>query len=304
VPRHRTLLLFGFVTLVFGTAFPAIKAGLSHFPPLLFVAARNYLAAALLLGYVGATATDRVPRTRRDWLAVLAGGAFLVGGTGFGFVGQQYIASGVAAVIFSLSPILTGLLAWPLLPAERLSGRDVVGVLVGFLGVAIVLRPDPGALLDPELVGKVLVFTGVSLVALGAVLVRRSQSRLPVPALTAWAMVVGATIQLAAAFGAGESLGAVRVTPTSVATLLYLAAVVGAVGFVSYLSLMDAVGPLKANLTSYLTPVVALAVGRLWLGEQVGATTLLGFLVVVVGFALLERRALAAELARYRTLVR
>ncbi|AGN01376.1 dmt(drug/metabolite transporter) superfamily permease [Salinarchaeum sp. Harcht-Bsk1] len=302
--RVRTLLLFALVTLIFGTAFPAVKAGLAYFPPLLFASIRNYVAGLLLLAYVGATATYRVPVSRADWTAVIAGGAFLIGGVGFGFVGQQYITSGVAAVIFSLSPIVIAVLAWVLLPAERLTGRDYVGVVLGFLGVAIVVRPDPAALLDPELVGKLLVFTGVVVIALGTVLVRRSEPALPVPALTGWAMLLGATLQFCAALAVGESIAAIDVTPAALLTIGYLGLFVGAIGFVSYLTLMGTVGALNANLTTYLTPVVALVVGWAALGEDVAVLTLLGFGVIAAGFAVLQRRELYAELASYRGLYR
>jgi drug/metabolite transporter (DMT)-like permease len=298
--RYRTALVFVGVTLLFGTAFPAVKAGLDFFPPLLFVAARNYLAAVLLLAYVSLTTDYRVPRTRRDWAAVLAGGTFLIGGVGFGFVGQQFITSGVAAIIFSLSPIVTGLLAWVILPAERLGGRDYIAVGLGFLGVAIIVRPDPAALFDPTVVGKVLVFTAVSVVALGTVLIRRSRTTMPVPALTGWSMVVGATIQLGAALALGESLATVRITPLAVATIIYLGVFAGTLGLVGYLVLMNDIGPVKANLVTYLTPVVSLSIGWLFLDERVTLPTLVGFAVIVAGFALLESRALAAELAKYR----
>jgi len=64
------------------------------------------------------------------------------------------------------------------------------------------------------------------------------------------------------------------------------------------------VGALKANLVTYLTPVVALVLGWLLLGERVEAVTLLGFAVIAAGFVLLESRELAAELAKYRSLYR
>ena len=304
VSRVRTLLLFALVTLIFGTAFPAVKGGLDFFPPLLFASMRNYFAGLLLLAYVGATMAYRVPVSRADWRAVIAGGAFLVGGIGFGFVGQQFITSGVAAIIFSLSPIVIALLAWVLLPAERLVGRDYVGVLLGFLGVAIIVRPDPAALLDPTLAGKLLVFTAVSVVALGTVLVRRSDPDMPIPALTGWAMLIGATIQFGVALAIGESVAAIEVTPLALVTIGYLGVFVGAIGFVAYLTLIGTVGALKANLTTYLTPVVALVVGWVTLGEAVQPLTLVGFGVIAAGFAVLQRRELYAELASYRGLAR
>ena len=302
--RTRTIGLFLLVTLLFGTAFPAVKTGLSFIPPLLFAASRSYLAAALLLVYVGATTEYWYPRSRRDVTAVLAGGLFLVGGTGIGFVAQQFITAGVAAIIFSLAPIVTAVLAWPLLPAERLGGRDYLGVLLGFVGIAVVIRPDPASLLDPELVGKLLFFGGLVVVELGAVLVRRSRSSMPIPALTGWAMLLGGTVHVVLALVVGESIANVRLTPLAVAMVVYLSVFIGVFGLVTYLVLMGEVGPLKANLTTYLTPIVALAIGFVLLGESIQFLTLVGFGIIVAGFAILESREIGAELIKYRSLYR
>jgi drug/metabolite transporter (DMT)-like permease len=296
--------LFLLVTLVFGTGFPAVKTGLSFIPPLFFAAARSYLSAVLLLAYVGVTMEYWRPRSRQDWIAVLAGGLFLIGGTGLGFVGQQFITAGVAAIIFSLSPIVTGVLAWALLPEERLEGRDYLGVLLGFVGIAVVIRPDPATLLDPEVVGKLLFFAGVTVVALGTVLVRRSRPTIPVPALTAWAMVIGGTVHVVVATAVGESVASIQPTPLAVTTVVYLGLVVGAVGLVTYLELMGEVGALKASLTTYLTPVVAIGIGWLLLDERIQPVALVGFGIIVAGFALLESREITAELAKYRSLYR
>lgn len=302
--RSRTAGLFLLVTLVFGTGFPAVKTGLLFIPPLFFAAARSYLAAVLLLAYAGATMEYWHPRSQRDWVAVLAGGLLLIGGTGFGFVGQQFITAGVAAIIFSLSPVVTAVLAWALLPAERLGGRDYLGVLLGFAGIAIVIRPNPADLLDPQFVGKVLFFVGMTVVALGTVLVRRSQTTMPVPALTGWAMVVGGTVHVVFAIAAGESVASIQPTPLAVAMVVYLSLFVGAFGLVAYLVLLGKVGALKASLTTYLTPIVALVIGWLLLNEQIQPVALIGFGIIAAGFTLLESREIAAELAKYRSLFR
>jgi len=281
-----------------------VKTGLSFIPPLLFAAARSYLAAALLLVYVGVTTEYWYPRSRRDLTAVFAGGLFLVGGTGIGFVAQQFITAGVAAIIFSLAPIITAVLAWPLLPAERLAGRDYVGVLLGFVGIAVVIRPDPKSLLDPEIVGKLLFFGALVVVELGAVLIRRSRTSMPIPALTAWMMVLGGTVHIVIAFAVGESIASIQPTPLAVAMVIYLSVFVGVFGLVTYLVLMGEVGPLKANLTTYLTPIVALAIGIVLLGESIQPLTLVGFGIIVAGFVLLESREISAELIKYRSLYR
>jgi probable blue pigment (indigoidine) exporter len=304
VSRARSIALFVLITLLFGTAFPAVKTGLAFIPPLLFAASRSYLAAALLLLYVGATTEYWRPRSRRDVTAVLSAGLLLVGGTGIGFIAQQFITAGVAAIIFSLAPIITAVLAWPLLPAERLAGRDYAGVLLGFVGIAVVIRPDPASLLDPELLGKLLFFGGVVVVELGAVLVRRSRAEMPIPALTGWAMLLGGTVHVLFAVALGESVASIDPTPLAAAMVVYLGVFHGVFGLVAYLVLMGDVGPLKANLTTYLTPVVALAIGWVFLAERIQPLTLVGFGIIVAGFALLESREIGAELIKYRSLYR
>jgi drug/metabolite transporter (DMT)-like permease len=177
-------------------------------------------------------------------------------------------------------------------------------VVVGFVGMIVVVRPDPATILDPTVVGKLLFLTGVTIVALGTVLVRRSESGMPIPTLTAWAMVLGGTVHLTFAIAVGESLAQVRPTPLALSLVVYLALVVGAVGFVTFFAIMGEVGALKANLTTYLTPIVALVLGWLLLAEAIQPLTLVGFAIIVAGFALLESREIAAELSRYRTLYR
>jgi probable blue pigment (indigoidine) exporter len=281
-----------------------VKTGLSFIPPLLFAATRSYLASAVLLVYVGVTTEYWYPRSQRDLTAVFAGGLFLVGGTGIGFVAQQFITAGVAAIIFSLAPIITAVLAWPLLPAERLAGRDYAGVLLGFVGIAVVIRPDPASLLEPELFGKLLFFGALVVVELGAVLIRRSRASMPIPALTGWMMMLGGTVHIVIAFAVGESIASIQPTPLAVVMVIYLGVFIGVFGLVTYLVLMGEVGPLKANLTTYLTPIVALAIGVVLLGESIQLLTLVGFGIIVAGFVLLESREISAELIKYRSLYR
>ncbi|WP_227374319.1 DMT family transporter [Haladaptatus halobius] len=298
--RVPTFALFLLVTVLFGTAFPAIEVGLAFLPPLLFAAARYYLSATVLLAYA-VLATDRWrPRTQGDRTAVAAGGVLFIGGTGFTFLGQQFTTGGVASIIVSLSPILTALLGWGLLPDERLSARGFLGVVVGFIGVAIIVDPTPTNLLDQTSVGRLLILIATAVVTLGTVLVRRSHPTLAVPALTGWSMLVGASIQLVIGVALGESPAAVEFEPAAAATVIYLGVFAGAVAFLGYFTLLDRSGALEANLVTYVNPVVALVIGHVLLREPVSVTALVGFLVILVGFALLKNKELVATLSEYR----
>lgn len=300
VSRIRTMGLFFSIVLLFGGAFPAIKRGVADVPPLLFAAGRYYISGTLLLAVALATPGGWRPDARADWLAVGAGGTLMIGGTGLNFVGLQFTTSGVSAIIFGLIPVLTVVLSWVLLPAERASPLGVLGVMVGFAGVAIVVNPGSAAAADAALVGNLLVLAAATSTALGTVLVRRSNPAMGVVPLTGWAMVVGATIQLVLAVALGESVTAIDPSTGAVFALLYLAVFAGGIAFVFYFQLIDQIGPLHVNMTSYLTPVVAVAVGWVLLGEPIPTASIVGLLVILTGFLLLEEHEIAAELARFR----
>lgn len=285
--RSRALAAFLFMGIAFGSAFPAIKAGLADAPPLLFAAARFYLSALLLVGYAALVLREWRPRERADWLAVLAGGVFTIGGAGFLYLGQQYTTSGVAAIIYSLGPVLTVVFAWLLLPTERTSRRGILGVLVGLLGVALVVRPSPDALFALDVLGKALVLVAIVLVTLGSLLIRRSGTHMPAVALTAWALGLGAVLLHAGSLLLGEA-ATVPTTPGFLAILVYLAVVPSGVGFALYFAVIERAGPLQANLVVYVVPVVAVVIGWAWLGETVSPVTLVGFAVVFAGFLVLK----------------
>ena len=271
----------------FGGAFPAIKAGLADAPPLLFAALRYDLAALLLLAYAAFVLGDWRPRRRADWLAVFAGGVLFFGSSGFLYLGQQYTTAGVSAIIYSLGPILTVVFAWALLPAERLSRRALVGVLIGLVGVALVVRPTPEALFSDDFRGKLLVLTAISGVTLGSIGIRRSRSHMPAATTTGLSLALGGAVLHVGSLLSGESQ-AVALTPTFIGSYLYLAVVATTMAFVAYFSLLDRVGPHQANLVVYVVPIVATIVGWVWLGESLPAVTLAGFLVIFGGFLVVK----------------
>jgi drug/metabolite transporter (DMT)-like permease len=144
---------------------------------------------------------------------------------------------------------------------------------------------------------ELLVFAAVLSFALGSVLTRWLDADLPVETMEAWAMLGGAGLMHAASAGLGESVGAIAWTPRAVAALGYLALAASAAGFLIYFVLLDRLGPIEINLVSYVAPVFAALGGVVLLGEALDATTVVGFLVIVAGFAVLKREALWRELS-------
>ncbi|MFB6142324.1 MAG: DMT family transporter [Halorientalis sp.] len=295
--RYRNALLFLALSAFWGSAFMAIKAGLADFPPVLYAAIRYDLASVLMLGYAFYAADRWRPHTRGEWTLVGVGAAFMIAGYQvFLFIGEQHTTSAAAAVIVSLSPILTTAFARVILPDERITLTGAVGMGLGLLGVVVIANPDPSNLLASGVVGKTLVFVAILLFALGSVLTQHIDASLPHETMEAWAMLGGAGIMHLASLGLRESYTTIEWTPRGIAALLYLSVFASAVGFMIYFTLLDRVGPIEINLVSYVAPLFAAVTGYLFLEEVIDLTTAVGFLVVVAGFVLLKREAIASEL--------
>lgn len=290
----RSLALFLLLSFLWGTAFVAISAGLEYIPPVLFAGFRYDIAAALMLAYAVFVTKSWLPRSRADWSTVLVGAVLVIAlYNAFLFIGQQEVTSGVAAILIATNPILATGFSRLFLSDERLSAVGVVGLLSGFVGVAIVVAPDPTNLSDSDLIASGFVVSAATCVALGSVLMQRFESEISTEATVAWSCVIGAVILHAVSFALPtESIDQLEVTTGAIVAVIYLAIFASAIGYFIYFQLLDQLGAIEINLVSYTAPVFATAFGWLLLGETIGTQTIVGFIVICGGFVLVKREAL------------
>lgn len=305
VTRYRTLGLFVLLAALWGFSFVATRAAVQNVPPVLLAALRFDIAGVLMIVYALLSTDVWRPRTHADWIVVGLGGLFFVAAHhALLFAGQQYVTSAVAGIVISLDPILAAAFARVLLPDERFSVLGLVGFGLGVLGVGIIANPDPNQLFTADVRGVVLVFLAATTFALGAVLTRRFRTDLPVQSMQAWMMLLGAPLLHVASLGLpGESIANAQWTTAAVLGLGYLAIVAGGLGYLLYFALLDRLGPVEINLVGYVAPGFAALGGWLVLGERLAAMTVVGFLCILLGFVLIKRDALRAELAYVRQLV-
>nr|WP_159763179.1 EamA family transporter [Halovenus carboxidivorans] len=293
--------MFVVLAAAWGSAFTAIRAGLEFFPPVLFAALRYDLAGVIMLGYA-VYATDRWrPRDRSEWLVVAVGGVFLIAAYhAFLFVGEQGTTSAAAAVVVSLSPVLTTGFARALLPDERLTTLGLLGLAIGFVGVVVLTDPDPDNLATTRTVSLGLVFLATLSFAFGSVLTRRIEDDLPIETMEAWSMCLGALLMHGLSLRLGERLASAEWTAEGMIALGYLSLVASAAGFLIYFDLLDRLGPIEINLVSYAAPFAAAVTGVVFLAETPTAATAAGFALICCGFALIKREAIQEELQSVR----
>jgi drug/metabolite transporter (DMT)-like permease len=306
VSRYRNLGLFLALAAVWGSAFMAIKAGLDYFPPVLFAAVRYDIAGILMLGYAAWVVDDPIPRGRGEWALVAVGSTLLIAGYHvLLFIGETdpAVTSAVAAVIVSLSPVLTTGFARAFLPDERLTAAGVAGLLCGLLGVVVLARPEPEALLTGDVAAKLLVFGAAVAFSLGSVLTRRIDAELRIETMEAWSMIGGALLMHGVSVAFGESVADVTLSATGLLALAYLSLAASALGYLLYFDLLAELGAVEINLVSYITPVFAALAGWVFLDEGLSPATVGGFGLIFVGFILIKRRMLRTELPRLRASV-
>jgi drug/metabolite transporter (DMT)-like permease len=279
---RRPFPLLCLLALIWGSSFLFIK-----------IADRSLAPSTLIMGRLGLAAMTLavvVPVLigRRETLAGLRGhlpGLVVVGlvNTAIPFWllswGETRIDSGVASIIQASVPIFNALLAFGFFHEQRVTGRRLVGVGVGFVGVALLVGAQPH--------GKVLAAFAVVGMALcyaaGGLLTKHllGEARPQVVAL-------GTTVVAAlAAVPAGVIQAPHHVPPWSAfAAVATLAVVCTAVAYLLVFHLITTAGAAYASLVTYLVPPVALAYGAIFLGERFGAPAFGGLALIFAGVAL------------------
>lgn len=295
--RYRNFGLFLTLAAAWGTAFVAISAGLEYFPPVLFAAFRYDIAGLVMLAYAASTVDDWYPRTRGEWAVTAVGATLLIAAYHvFLFTGQLNTTAAAAAILVSLSPILTTGFSRVLLPSDALSWAGIVGVVFGLVGVAVIVQPNPSNLFATDAVAKALVFCAATAFALGSVLTRRIEATLPIETMEAWSMLGGAALMHLVSLGLREPVDPAAWTdPQAIGALAYLSLIASALGFLLYFDLLERLGAVEINMVSYVAPIFTAVVGWLYLDQVVDATTVAGFGLIALGFVLVKRQAIRDE---------
>jgi drug/metabolite transporter (DMT)-like permease len=275
----RAWLLFGAVSVVWGVPYFFIKVAVDDGVPPAFVAwSRVAFGAAVLLPLAWRRGALRGLGGR--WGAVAAYTACEVA-VPFLLIalGEQHVSSSLAAILIASMPLMVALLSVRFSPADRPTGRRLVGLLVGFGGVVALLGVDmagrPG-----ELLGAVLVLVATLGYATAPVIVNRRLADLdplgPIAASLAMALLWLAPAVVVAPPGglpSAEALGSLAV----------LGVVCTALGLVLFFRLVVEAGPSRAAVITYVNPLVAVVLGVLVLDERLGAMSVAGLLAILGG---------------------
>ena len=285
MPRGVVWGLYAMLVLIWSSTWVAIKIGLEDTPPLLGAGVRFSVAGAGLL--LVAAALRRSLRTDIV-LATLLGLLPFAFSYGLIYWGEQYVPSGLAAVLFGVMPIYVALLAAGLLKDEPVSGRLLGGVAIAVGGLVLAFS-ESLALGDGEraALGALACLVAPMASAVGNVAIKRRGEGLDAIVLNGWAMLGGGLVLLAVAL-AGEDVGAAAWTAQALGAIAYLAVLGSAVSFVVLTLLLRELPAVTMSFIALLLPLGALAFGAVLYDEPITALALGGAALVGAGIAVAQ----------------
>lgn len=282
IVSRRHVLMLGVLALVWGASFMFIKICVRELEPTTLVCLRLGIGALALAPFAVAQlgAARFVAEIRSAWVALVAIG---VVNSAVPIVSlswaEKRLDSGLAAVIQASAPLFTALLALRFSRSEVVTGTRLLGLVIGFGGVAMLVGVQPS--------GSVVAALAVTFSALCYAVAALASARLLVgvsPIVSATGALAAGTLVLVpfavaqgpAHFPSWEVVGA----------LLALSIGGTSVGYVLYYALLTSVGASRSILITYLVPAIALVYGAVFLGEPVTVAAVGGLGLVLFGVAL------------------
>jgi len=283
--RKQTLFYLAFLILMWGINWPLSKYALEFTPPLLFAGLRTLIGGVLLI--IIALPRWKQLRLRETWLYyVLSAFLSIVFYYGFQTVGLQYMPAGLFSAIVFLQPVLLGLFAWMWLE-ERMYARKMVGLLLGFGGVAAM---SIGGLEGGISIFGILLALGSALSwALGTVYIKRQAAKVDSLWMTAMQIVIGGIVMTA--YGSTvESWSEVRWTAAFLYDTLFISVFVIALGWLVYFKLIGSGEASKVGSYTFLIPVVSIICSILFLNEHLTMNLIVGMVLIVASILLVNVR--------------
>jgi drug/metabolite transporter (DMT)-like permease len=290
----RVWAALGAIYLIWGSTYLAIRLMVETVPPALGAGLRFVLAGTAMLAFLGVRrgAVPWIGRAQVLWAAVV-GTLLAAGGNGLVTVAEQDVPSGLTALLIATEPLFIVVLRG--LTGDRVGGMTLGGVALGFLGVGILMLP--GGRPDDVPLGMTLVVLVASASwALGSFISPRVDLPRDPLVSTGWSLLIGGGVLMLGGLVAGEGgdldLGAF--STKSILAFAYLVVVGSIVAFSCYSWLLANAPISRVSTYAYVNPVIAVALGAVFLSEHVGLATIAGMALIIASVvAIVRREALA-----------
>ncbi len=303
--RHQRVpwqVKFGSLAFIWGASFLFMKVGLRWFSPVQIATGRIFLGAATVVLLLHVTG-GRLPRAWAVWRHLLVVGIFLASLPFVLFpLGEERVSSALAGIGNAMTPIATVVATMAMIPSERLPGRKILAIVVGFVGVAVIAQPWD-AMGQPDLLGFGMTLVAGASYGIGWTWVRKYLSttdlgglQLPAALLTDAAAQMTIVLVVWWAFHRDRfpapwapSVDAIGSGTGPVLSIVALGVLGTGLAYLFQFDVFRAVGQQVGSLVTYLIPVVSVLLGYLVLHERLGRWQLVGAALILAAAVVVTR---------------
>jgi drug/metabolite transporter (DMT)-like permease len=301
-PQQRGTLPYlalALLALVWGFSYILIKTGVATIPPTVLVELRVALGAAALLAATAITRRNPITTSTKQRLP----GFLLMAVTSsvLPFLaitwGQQYIGTGLAAILNATTPLWTAIFAWWVTPQERPTTINYTGVAIGFVGAVVLVAPSLSRSgLKADTLGALAVLAGSAFYAAAALGQRRLLNQVDAMEASLWQMAIATLIMLPIS---APTIPSTHPSALSLAAVILLGTVGSGIAYVLYYYILNSLGATRGSSVTFLIPITAVGWGALLFHERLTAPVIAGMVVILVGvgLAMVHRRPRAPAIA-------
>ena len=294
------ILIWLILCLIWGTTWIFIKVGLEDLPPIAFASSR-FLLAVVILFFIIRIQKIPLPKTAKEWrLIALTGVLQFSINYSMVFWSEQYITSGLAAVLQATITVFGLILAWYFLPNERVTKLKVFAVGLGIVGVAVIFIDQLKVQNLMAFLGSVGIVIGAYAAAQASILVKAKGGAFHPAALVFCQMACGLPAIIVYSLIAEGNPINFHWTLRAVGCVLYLTIAGTIAAFWLYYWLLGKIESTKAMMISLVTPLIAVVIGAITLGETLPPQTGLGGLLIIASIGLIVFRRKRTEPPRRR----
>jgi len=290
------------VCIIWGTTYLAIHVALETVPVLLVAGLRWMAAGVIMSGLMLATGRG-LPKPRLWGPLALLGFLMNIVGNGFVVYAQQYVASGLTAVLIATTPFWSALLERLLPDGERFTKRSLAGLALGFSGIIVLVWPEMthgGASGRSFIIGVIAIQLACIGWVIGTSFAKRHELGDNPFRSTALQMVFSGVMLLAAATVHGD-WAQLTLTPRTIAAMAYLSIAGSLIAYSAYIYAIQHLPLQLVSLYAYINPMIAVALGTLLLNEPLSARIVVAAILVFAGTWIVGRREAGARIVTKAT---
>jgi drug/metabolite transporter (DMT)-like permease len=299
--RVRIIIAFAALYLIWGSTYLGIRFAIESIPPFLMAGARFLLAGLIMFAIAWLQGSGK--SSCANWrTSLIIGACLLLAGNGGVTISEQYIDTGLAALIVTIVPIYIVILGWATGMAPKPAPIIWLGLIGGFVGVGILLGPALGFSSKngrQPAIGMSILLVSSFIWSAGS-LYSRTAKHAASPFLTAaQQMVCGGLLLLLTGIVTGElqRFHPGSISARSLGAFIYLVVIGAVVGYTAYIWLLCHCDPAKVATYAYVNPIVAVLLGAGFAGEKlsirvlIAAALIIGSVAIVITMQQLRARA-------------